>query len=209
MAVEGDWPVAYRVNRYVRGRSQDATAEEALHSFARFPTWMWRNTVVLSFVGWLCEHNDRVRDERGKAAFDGLDLYSLYRSIHEVIASLDRVDPAASVRARDRYACFDHYGGDDGHAVEYARQEGLLGEDEFFYAEQNAKTVKDVAEFYRSMFSGRTSSWNLRDRHMVDTLHTLQGHLTRRLPRRTTRPRRGTPPRGPPPYIAESWGNAI
>lgn len=207
VTIEGDWPDAYRVNRYVHGRSQDATAEEALRGFERFPTWMWRNTVVLDFVGWLREHNDRVRDERGKAGFYGLDLYSLYRSIHEVIAYLERVDPAAAARARERYACFDHYGGDDGqtygfaaafgtgqtceqevidqlvdlqrHAVEYARRDGLLAEDEFFYAEQNAKTVKDAAEYYRSMFTGRGLSWNLRDRHMADTLHALRGHLTR------------------------------
>jgi hypothetical protein len=88
VAIEGDWPDAYRVNRYVHGRSQDATAEEALRGFERFPTWMWRNTVVLDFVGWLRDHNDRVRDDGGKAGFYGLDLYSLYRSIHEVIAYL-------------------------------------------------------------------------------------------------------------------------
>ncbi len=206
VAIEGDWPDAYRVNRYVHGRCQDATAEQALRGFERFPTWMWRNTVVLDFVGWLREHNDRVRDERGKAGFYGLDLYSLHRSIHEVIAYLQRIDPAAAARARERYACFDHRDGDgqtygfaaafgagetweqevidqlvelQRHAVEYARRDGLLAEDEFFYAEQNAKVVKDAAEYYRSMFSGRALSWNLRDRHMVGSLHALQGHLTR------------------------------
>ena len=100
VTIEGDWPDAYRVNRYVHGRSQDATAEEALRGFERFPTWMWRNTVVLDFVRWLGEHNDQVRNERGKAGFYGLDLYSLYRSIHEVIAYLERVDPAAAARPR-------------------------------------------------------------------------------------------------------------
>jgi erythromycin esterase-like protein len=126
VAVEGDWPDAYWVNRYVHGRSQDATAEEALRSFERFPTWMWRNAVVLDFVGWLREHNDRVRDERGKAGFYGLDLYSLYRSIQEVIAYLERVDPAAA-RARERYACFDHYGDDDGQTYGLAPRFPDLG----------------------------------------------------------------------------------
>ncbi|WP_214364435.1 erythromycin esterase family protein [Pseudonocardia sp. H11422] len=207
VAVEADWPDAYRVNRYVRGRSSDSTAEESLRGFERFPTWMWRNAVVLDFVGWLRERNDRAGDERDKAGFYGLDLYSLYRSIHEVISYLDRVDPDAALRARERYACFDHYRGDDGqtygyaaafgvgetceqevveqlvdlqrHAVEYARRDGLLAEDEVFYAEQNARTVRNAAEYYRSMFSGRSSSWNLRDRHMVDTLEALREHLTR------------------------------
>jgi erythromycin esterase-like protein/predicted phosphoribosyltransferase len=205
VAVEADWPDAYRVNRYVRARSEDADAEEALRGFQRFPTWMWRNAVVLDFVGWLREHDDRIGDERGKAGFYGLDLYSLHRSIDEVITYLDQVDPEAGRRARERYSCFDHYGTDDGqtyglaaamgagetceqqvveqlvdlqrHGVEYARRDGLLAEDEQFYAEQNARVVKNAAAYYRSMFTGRAESWNLRDRHMADTLHDLQTHL--------------------------------
>jgi erythromycin esterase-like protein len=110
VAAEADWPDAYRVNRFVRGRSADTTAEEALRGFERFPAWMWRNTVVLDFVGWLRERNDRARGEAsGKAGFYGLDLYSLYRSMHEVVSYLERVDPAAAARARERYSCFDHY----------------------------------------------------------------------------------------------------
>ena len=208
VAVEADWPDAYRVNRYVRARSDDVTAEEALRGFERFPTWMWRNAVVLDFVGWLREHNDDLGgDERAKAGFYGLDLYSLYRSIHEVISYLDRVDPAAAARARERYACFDHASGGDGqaygfaaafgagescekemleqlvdlqrHALEYARRDGLIAADEFFYAEQNAKVVQASAEYYRTMFSGRVSSWNLRDQHMAGTLDALAGHLSR------------------------------
>jgi erythromycin esterase-like protein/predicted phosphoribosyltransferase len=208
VAVEADWPDAYRVNRYVRARSDDVTAEEALRGFERFPAWMWRNAVVLDFVGWLREHNDDLgRDERAKAGFYGLDLYSLYRSIHEVISYLDRVDPAAAARARERYACFDHASGGDGqaygfaaafgagesceeemleqlvdlqrHALEYARRDGLIAADDFFYAEQNAKVVQASAEYYRTMFSGRVSSWNLRDQHMAGTLDALAGHLSR------------------------------
>ena len=205
VAAEADWPDAYRVNRYVRGRSDDATAEESLRGFERFPTWMWRNTAMVDFVGWLREHNERVADERRKAGFYGLDVYSLYRSIREVVSYLEGVDSAAAARARERYACFDLYG-DEGqtygmaaafgagetceqqvvdqladlhrHALDYARRDGLLAEDELFYTEQNAKTVKDAAEYYRSMFRGRASSWNLRDGHMVDTLDALHEHLS-------------------------------
>jgi erythromycin esterase-like protein/predicted phosphoribosyltransferase len=207
VAAEADWPDAYRVNRYVRGHGDDASAEESLRGFERFPTWMWRNTAVLDFVGWLREHNDRQPGERARAGFYGLDLYSLYRSVHEVISYLDRVDPVAAARARERYACFDHFSGDDAqvygfaaafgagetcereaveqltdlqrHAVEYARRDGLLAEDELFYAEQNARTVRAAEEYYRTMFSGRVSSWNLRDQHMADTLDALAGHLGR------------------------------
>jgi predicted phosphoribosyltransferase len=183
VAVEADWPDAYRVNRYVRDRSGDATAEESLRGFERFPTWMWRNAVVVDFVGWLREHNDRVGgDDRAKAGFYGLDLYSLHRSMHEVITFLERVDPAAAARARERYSCFDHVSGDDGqsygfaaafgagescedqvveqlvdlqrHALDYARRDGLIAEDEAFYAEQNARSAKDAEEYYRTMFGG-------------------------------------------------------
>jgi erythromycin esterase-like protein/predicted phosphoribosyltransferase len=209
VAVEADWPDAYRVNRYVRGRGADSDAEEAMRGFQRFPTWMWRNAVVLDFVGWLRERNDRIAAERSRTGFYGLDLYSLYRSIDEVITYLDRVDPAAGRRARERYGCFDHYGTDDGqtyglaaamgagdtceqevvdqlfdlqrHAAEYARRDGLLASDEAMYAEQNAKVVKNAAEYYRSMFSGRALSWNLRDRHMAQTLEAVRDHLTGQL----------------------------
>jgi erythromycin esterase-like protein/predicted phosphoribosyltransferase len=209
VAAEADWPDAYRVDRYVRGRDDDPTAEAALRGFERFPAWMWRNTAVVDFVGWLREHNDRVGGgERAKAGFYGLDLYSLYRSMHEVIAYLEGVDPAAAARARRRYACFDHVSGSDGqaygfaaafgagdvceqevveqlvdlqrHALDYARRDGLPAQDELFYAEQNARTVQAAEAYYRAMFSGRASSWNLRDRHMADTLDALAVHLSRR-----------------------------
>jgi erythromycin esterase-like protein len=207
VAVEADWPDAYQVNRYVRGRGQDTTSEEALRGFERFPTWMWRNTAVVDFVGWLREHNARMGgDERAKTGFYGLDLYSLHRSIREVISYLDRVDPAAARRAHERYACFDHASGDDGqaygfaaafgagetceqqvveqlidlqrHAVEYARRDGFVADEEIFYAQQNARVVAAAAEYYRSMFAGRVSSWNMRDEHMTDTLDALVEHLT-------------------------------
>ena len=207
VAIEADWPDAYRVNRYVRARGDDATAEEALRGFERFPTWMWRNAVVLDFVGWLRDRNDRAgKDERAKAGFYGLDLYSLHRSIQEVIAYLERVDPEAAARARERYSCFDHYRGEaqdygfaaafgagasceqqvidqlvdlHTHAADYARRDGLVGEEEAFYAGLNARTVKDAEEYYRTMFGGRASSWNLRDQHMVETLDALVVHLSR------------------------------
>jgi erythromycin esterase-like protein len=205
VAAEADWPDAYRVNRYVRARSDDPTAEEALRGFERFPAWMWRNAVVLDFVGWLRQRNDRVgQDERAKAGFYGLDLYSLFRSMHEVVAYLEGVDPLAAARARERYSCFDHYREEaqeyglaaafgagasceqqvidqlidlHRHSPEYARRDGLIAEDEAFYAEQNARTVKDAEEYYRSMFGGGSASWNLRDQHMVDTLDALAIHL--------------------------------
>jgi erythromycin esterase-like protein/predicted phosphoribosyltransferase len=205
VAVEADWPDAYRVNRFVRGRSDDATAEEALRGFERFPTWMWRNADVLDFVGWLREHNGDRPDGPARTGFYGLDLYSLYRSIHEVISFLERVDPEAAARARKRYSCFEHCNDDAqmygyraafgaGEACEQeaidqlieltamsldrVRQDGAEADEELFSAEQNARTVKDAEEYYRAMFGGGIASWNLRDRHMTDTLDSLAIHLS-------------------------------
>ncbi|WP_413467173.1 erythromycin esterase family protein [Mycolicibacterium sp. 120270] len=208
VAAEADWPDAYRVNRYVRGLGEDASADAALSGFERFPAWMWRNTVVRDFVDWLHAHNARRRSHGGRqTGFYGLDLYSLHRSMRDVIDYLENVDPEAAARARERYACFDHTSADDGqaygfaaafgaglscerqaieqlveiqrNALEYARRDGLLAEDELFYAQQNAQTVRNAEAYYRAMFAGRVTSWNLRDKHMAQTLQALLAHLDR------------------------------
>jgi erythromycin esterase-like protein len=206
VAVEADWPDAYRVNRYVRGMPQDADADAALSGFTRFPTWMWRNTIVRDFVDWLRAHNARLSGGAARTGFYGLDLYSLYASIEAVVGYLDKVDPAAAARARYRYGCLEHFGEDSqqyGYAASfdlsascekevieqlvelqrradrYAHLDGRVAEDEYFYAEQNARLAKNAEEYYRTMFHGRVSSWNLRDRHMVETLDALVPHLDR------------------------------
>ena len=205
VAVEADWPDAYRINRFVRGYPGDAEASEALGDFKRFPTWMWRNADVLDFIGWLRQYNDELPRGKYKTGFYGLDLYSLYASIEAVLRYLAKVDPEAGRRARNRYACFEHFAQDAqryGHAaglgiaescedavveqllelqrgaVEYAQRDGRLASDEFFFAEQNARLVRNAEEYYRSMFRGRVSSWNLRDQHMSDTLDSLFNHLS-------------------------------
>ena len=206
VAAEADWPDAYRVNRYVRGLGEDDSPEQALRGFQRFPAWMWRNTVVRDFVGWLRWHNGRcAADGRRQTGFYGLDLYSLHRSMQEVIGYLDTVDPTAAARARARYACFDHSDGHDGQAygyaaafgagqscerqaveqlvelqrrgLEYLRHDGELASDELFYAQQNAVTVRNAEAYYRGMFAGRVTSWNMRDKHMAQTLEALIEHL--------------------------------
>jgi erythromycin esterase-like protein len=204
VAVEADWPDSYRVNRYVRGVSEDATVLEALEGFKRFPQWMWRNTDVLGFVDWMRYYNDSVGKDELKVGFYGLDLYSLNSSIEEVLRYLEKVDPEAARRARYRYSCFEHFGEDTqayGYAAsfgladpcedevinqlielrrkaaEYASRDGRVAADEFYYAEQNARLIKNAEQYYRSMFQGRISSWNLRDRHMVETLNSLIKHI--------------------------------
>ena len=124
MAVEADWPDAYRVNRFVRGESDDTGAEEALSDFRRFPVWMWRNVEVAEFVTLAARVQRRARDGSQKVGFYGLDLYSLHRSMEKVVEYLDRVDPAAAERARERYACFDQFGRDP---QVYAYEAGLAG----------------------------------------------------------------------------------
>jgi len=204
VAVEADWPDAYRVNRYVQSIDDDQTAQDALSNFRRFPIWMWRNTDVLTFIEWLRTYNSTRTDYNQKVGFYGLDLYSLYNSAEAVIKYLEQVDPQAAQRARYRYACFEHFHEDTqayGYAAsfdlsksceqdaikqlvelqqrtsDYMGRDGRLAEDEFFYAEQNARLVKDAEEYYRTMFSGQVSSWNLRDRHMAETLDALVAHL--------------------------------
>jgi erythromycin esterase-like protein len=165
---------------------------------------MWRNADVLDFVDWLREHNDGEPADRA-AGFYGLDLYSLGASSEAVLRYLETVDPEAAVRARRRYACFDHaeeegaqaygYGATLGvrpsceeevlaqlvdlrrHAAEYAQRDGRVAADAFFAAEQNARVVQNAEQYYRTMFRGRDESWNVRDRHMAETLDALLGYF--------------------------------
>lgn len=202
VALEADWPDAFRVNRFVRGGTDDPTAEAALRGFSRFPTWMWRNEVVEQHVTWLREHNRKLPREKRTGIY-GLDLYSLHNSIEAVLSYLDRVDPAAAARMRSHYGCFDEYEGNSQayasavalgarescepevrqalEAVERSARELRTrspgDEEELFSAHQNARLIKNAEEYYRTMFRGRVSSWNLRDQHMAETLIAVANHL--------------------------------
>ena len=209
VAVEADFPDAYRVNRYVRGAGSDGTAEECLDDFRRYPLWMWRNSDVVDFIAWLRAFNDR-RNLARRVGFFGIDLYSLHSSMEAVLVYLDKTDTEAARRARYRYSCFEAFGEDPQHygyaasfdlsrsceddavrqlielrqrAADYMNRDGFVARDEFFFAEQNARLVKNAEEYYREMFRGRVSSWNLRDRHMAETIVALVSHLqTQNLP---------------------------
>ena len=204
IAIEADWPDAYRVHRYVRGATNDSDANEALAGFRRFPTWMWRNTVVVDFVEWLREFNKNVDPKKAPVGFYGMDLYSFHASIDADLSYLQKVDPDAARRARRRYSCFEHFSQEPQEygyaatagiiescedevvdqlveiqkkATEFLSRDGQRAADELFFAEQNARLVKNAEQYYRSMFRGRASSWNLRDRHMVETIESLVAHL--------------------------------
>jgi len=203
LAIEADWPDSARVHRYVRGMPA-ASADEALSGFRRFPTWMWRNMVVVEFVEWLRGFNKDLDPKRAPVGFYGMDLYSLHASIDAVLGYLEKIDPEAAKRARLRYSCFDHFSRNPqeyGYATtvgamescenavvaqlvelqqkarEFLSSDGAVAAEEFFFAEQNARLVKHAEQYYRAMFRGRASSWNLRDRHMVQTVENLVAHL--------------------------------
>ena len=208
VAVEADWPDAYTVNRYVSNPQIKSSSERALKDFERFPTWMWRNTEVQNFIEWLFSYNYThclLKPETvNNVGFYGLDLYSMSTSAHAVINYLDKVDPLAAKKARERYSCLDDFLDKPqayGYATklgltescekdiinqlvslrekafDYMRKDGLIAQEEYFCAKQNAKLVKNAEEYYRSMFRGRPNSWNLRDQHMLETLEDLVIHL--------------------------------
>ncbi|MDR3506542.1 MAG: erythromycin esterase family protein [Caulobacteraceae bacterium] len=192
VAVEADWPDAAAIDRHVRLRPHQAMASPP---FSRFPTWMWRNTEVETFVRWMREHN-AVRPPAGRAAFYGLDLYNMRASMAAVLDYLDRVDLRAAAEARERYACLTPWNAQpaaygraalsEGYAIceapvvsilvglarnaaQYAAHDG----ESFFDASQNARLVADAERYYRAMYYGAHESWNLRDRHMFDTLERI------------------------------------
>lgn len=191
IAVEADWPDALRIDRYVRGRSGGTAAP----AFTRFPTWMWRNAETAELVDWLQEHNAALAMDQ-RVSFHGLDLYGLRGAMAEVLTYLDRVDPEEAARARDRYGCLTPWQIDPaqyGHLViserhrgcqeEVSKQLAVLLEQrlayaardgaDFFDAVQNARLVRAAEAYYRVMYEGSTESWNLRDRHMFETLRAL------------------------------------
>ena len=204
LALEADWPDMLRVHRHVSGRTNEISAAAALGDFRRFPAWMWRNTVMVEFIDWLRGWNLQPARKNDRAGIFGMDLYSLHASMESVLGYLDKADPAAARRARQRYSCFDHFDKDPqayGYAttrgnsescetevvaqlVELRRKYGesmnhsdQVAKDELFYAQQNARLVANAEDYYRSMFRGREESWNLRDKHMTETLAALVGHF--------------------------------
>jgi protein-L-isoaspartate(D-aspartate) O-methyltransferase len=193
VAIEGDWPDASAVDRYVRNKP---ARERQWTPFTRFPTWMWRNTETHELIEWLRAYNAEADQD---VSFSGLDLYSLYTSAYEVVRYLDRVDSQAAQVARQRYGRltpWEHDPAAYGRAalvsrmtscesdviamlrdllakrLEYAARDG----DEFFDAAQNARVVADAERYYRAMYYGAAESWNLRDQHMFDTIRTIIAH---------------------------------
>jgi erythromycin esterase-like protein len=192
VAAEADWPDAARIDRYVRFKAHEPSSEEA---FSRFPTWMWRNVEVHDFVEWLRGRNETLPAQE-RAEFRGLDIYSLGSSIAAVLAYLDRVDPEEAEAARKRYGCLTPWQDDPaGYGLSAIRlgksrcEDAVVAElralldkrlayvgrdgESFLNATQNARVVRAAEHYYRLMYRSSRESWNLRDRHMFDTLVRL------------------------------------
>lgn len=196
IAVEGDWPPSWQLNKFVHGEGSGG-AWQSLSHFDRWPTWMWANTEIAELAAWLRNRNEGLSPEE-KCGFYGLDVYSLFESVDSAITELSRVDPFLARRIKARYACFDPFRRDE---KKYARsllhfpdgcqdqvtrnlrellERRLAGPagtsphgDAYFDAEQNARIVANAENYYRTMVHGNEDSWNVRDRHMMDTLEIL------------------------------------
>jgi erythromycin esterase-like protein len=208
VAVEGDWPDCYRVNRSVKLRpGADADPRDALDAYSRWPTWMWANDDVVEFCRWLRDVNaERPEDER--VGFYGLDVYSLWDSMQELVRWLRENAPEHADTALRALRCFEPFG-EDGAEYAFAsrfaptsceqavvdllhrlceergRQEAIASPptpdpEARFSAEQNAAVVVDAERYYRAMVQGSAESWNVRDVHMTDTLDRLLGHSDNR-----------------------------
>lgn len=207
IAVEGDWPDCYKVNRYVKGYpGSGPRAYGVLFSFNRWPSWIWANAEMVYFIEWLREFNLK-RPERKKVGFYGLDIYSLWESLDAVMGYLQKVNPEEVENAKKAYQCFEPFGED---VEKYALTTALIpgscekevvkmlislrkqltlykdkGEEELFNAEQNAQVVVNAEKYYRTMLAGSAESWNIRDEHMVQTLERLLDFYEDLLERKT------------------------
>jgi erythromycin esterase len=202
IAVEGDWPDCYKVNRYAKGmENSGSSAYEVLHAFSRWPTWMWANREIVDLIEWLRSHNKEGDNQDKKVGFYGLDVYSLWESLDVVMQYLRKNYPDAMKSAIEAYRCFEPYSRD---VEEYARATAFIpescedevadmlieirrkagdeddkefkkedGREAYFNAEQNAVIAKNAELYYRTMIHGGAASWNVRDHHMMNTLERL------------------------------------
>ncbi|HET9825404.1 MAG TPA: erythromycin esterase family protein [Chitinophagaceae bacterium] len=195
IAVEGDWPDCYRLNRYIKNYPRSGnSALEVLHHVSRWPTWMWANWEIAALAEWLFKFNSTL-SRNTKIGFYGLDVYSLWESMEAIINYLKRVDPHTLKTAEEAYRCFEPYRKDEGRS--YARESQFVPEtceaeviellreiqqripqydgdyENVFSTEQNALIAVNAEKYYRAMVRGGPGSWNIRDRHMAETLDRL------------------------------------
>lgn len=208
VAVEGEWPPCWRLNRYI-GAGEGENAREALGQFQRWPTWLWANTEIIRLAEWMRSHNEALQEQRKDTrspalpvGFYGLDVYSFFDSMDALVRQLERINPFVAKRARLRLECFDPFQRDEksyiqslleypqgcqGEILEIlndllrVRIEGLAPEsgdyrNEILNAQQCARVLSNGEKYYRAMIHGDEKSWNVRDRHMMETLNLLLKH---------------------------------
>lgn len=199
IAVEGDWPDCYRLNRFIKGYDTgNKTAFDVLHGFDRWPTWMWANWEVVALANWLQQYNS-TRMQPDKVGFYGLDVYSLWASMESIMQYLGKNDPSALKSAEEAFRCFEPYRNDEGRSYARASQfvpdlckeevVTLLKElqeklpeygadyENSFSTEQNAFIAVNAEKYYRAMIEGGPGSWNIRDQHMADSLERIMQFL--------------------------------
>ncbi|MCM2353813.1 MAG: erythromycin esterase family protein [Pseudobdellovibrio sp.] len=191
IAVEGDWPPSMVLNNFIK--HGDSTISKTLKSFNRWPTWMWANTEIIKLGHWLQDHNLNTSLKQ-KVGFHGLDVYSLFDSMDMVVKELMTIDPDAADKARNLYTCFDPYQRNEKRYAKSLfqipegckkatlkaldetlkiRLKDLTKYENLFDAQQNARIVKNAEAYYSTMIHGDEDSWNVRDRHMMETLNHL------------------------------------
>ncbi len=193
IAVEGDWPDLFEVNNFIQNDSVSEDVGEVLHRFDRWPTWMWANWEIAALAEKMKSHNHRHPDT--KVGIYGLDVYSLWDSLHSIIKYLEENDPEALEKAKEAIRCFEPYKEEDG--IAYARASMMVPEPcreevvallketqtarfqktgtkhQVFDAEQNALIAANAEKYYRTMVQSDAASWNVRDSHMMQTLNRL------------------------------------
>jgi erythromycin esterase-like protein len=197
IGVEGDWPDCWRINRWVRGRGeQDLSAADLLAGFARWPTWLWANEDIVAFLTWLHAYN-LARPEDERVGFYGLDVYSLWDSLWQIMTWLESHAPEALPTALNAWHCFLPYDEDPHRYARHTRlvpascesdvvallvevrrrtQDLMRWDEDAFDAAQNAETAADAEQYYRTMVRGDRESWNIRDHHMTDTIDRIAAH---------------------------------
>jgi erythromycin esterase-like protein len=192
-----------RVDRFVRGQPGDFDSASALSGFKRFPSWVWFNREMMEFVSWLRFHNSKSESVAGQVGFYGLDSYCLHKSMNEIVRFLDETDPEIAAKARAQFSCVDRFGRDpqnygllagadisDGcranliqflasqrrnEAEKLMRTNGI--QERGYFEARCAQLASNALDYYRNLFRSYTSSWNLRARHLMESLAGLVAHL--------------------------------
>jgi erythromycin esterase-like protein len=199
IAVEGDWPSTQHINRFIKGSGEaEQTVQEVLKAFNRWPTWMWANEEIADFVSWLKAHNKQ-KESHHKVGFYGIDVYSLWESLDEVITYLSTTNPDSMELelAKKALSCFEPF---NGHPENYALSSVNLSQacvdevsqlltslraNEAHYKDDheadlnlkmNALVAKNAEEYYRAMVRSDELSWNIRDEHMVEAINEIMDY---------------------------------